>query len=259
MTAKTFCRIFISSSSILFFSQQTIAQDSTAKHFDPSRPTNLYTRLSNNAEYNFLKNGNKSFGYRANFIWASRDQKNSAFFELPLLYATSSKKFGLSDTRFRYYCVPYKNYSKKPGAFGFAFDSYQPTGSYENGLGRGRWVIAPGVSTAFVFGKFSTFPILSYVYTSKIESEKVTNANNKGFSGYMLESICVYKFNSKSYMECTPFFLKNSYTNNGNNDFIVEGNYSYMVKPDKMQAGFFFRRIFNGNTTTLRAFWRVYF
>src|SRR5689334_6934808 len=113
----------------IFFSffLKTNGQTSTPlATIDPSKPTNQYTRLSNNIEYTFSKAGRKIFGYRANFIWASRRQHHSLYSELPLLYSTSSKRFGLSDMRFRYYWVPYKDYDRKPGAFGFAVDSYVP-------------------------------------------------------------------------------------------------------------------------------------
>ena len=116
----------------LFNLFNTSAQDSSANHFDPSKPTNLYDRLSNNFEYNFLRNGSRTYGYRANLVLASHDQRNSVHIEIPLLYSTFSQKFGLSDIRFRYYWIPYKNYSKKPGAFGFLVDSYVPTGSFKD-------------------------------------------------------------------------------------------------------------------------------
>src|SRR6476659_4927776 len=82
------------------------AQDSITAHFDPSKPTNLYDRLSNNLEYNFLKNGSRTYGYRANLVLASRDQRNSVHIEMPLLYSSYSQKFGLSDIRLRYYWIP---------------------------------------------------------------------------------------------------------------------------------------------------------
>src|SRR5204863_8132116 len=146
--------------------------------------TNFYDRLTNSFEYNYLNSGRRSYGYRANLVWASHKQRHSAQLEIPLLYATSSKKFGLSDLRIRYYWLPYKNYSKKPGAFGFAFDSYLPTGSSKDGLGRGRWIVAAGLSTAFVFGKFSSFPIVSYLYSSEVMSGKVSQGS-EALHGYM--------------------------------------------------------------------------
>ncbi|MEO8765605.1 MAG: hypothetical protein ABI416_15000 [Ginsengibacter sp.] len=237
-----------------------VAQTATPKgHIDPSRPTNQYTRLSNNLECNFLKSGQKTYGYRANFVWASGRQHHSMYMELPLLYATSSKKFGIGDTRFRYYWVPYKNYIKKPGAFGFAIDTYVPTGNIDNGLGRGRWIVATGLSTALVFGRFSTFPYIYYLYSSEVMSDKIPAAGKKALHGYIVQSICVYKIDKNSYIDCTPIFMKNSYSNAGKDDFVVEGNYLYMVKQNKIQVGCFARRYFLGNSTTIRAAMRIYF
>ena len=250
---------FVFIACMLFFSCTKItAQDSTANHIDPSRPTNLYTRLSNNLEYNFLKNGNRTYGYRGNFVWASKNQAHAVQIELPLLYSTSSGKFGVGDIRLRYNWVPYKDYSKKPGALGFTIDAYLPSGNRDNGLGRGRWIVAPGISTAFVFGNFSMFPNVSYVYSSEIIRGKLPVTNN-ALKGYMLLSSFVYKISKKKYIDCTPFFIKNSYSNAGNDDFIVEGNYLYMLKPNKVQVGCFVRRFFYGNATSIRASVRYYF
>src|ERR1700704_6284655 len=128
MKLKTIFNISFSVCILLCGVKATTQITTPIGHIDPSKPTNQYTRLSNNLEYNFLKSGKRTYGYRANFIWASGRQHHSIYMELPLLYATSSKKFGMSDMRFRYYWVPYKNYAKKPGALGFAIDSYVPTG-----------------------------------------------------------------------------------------------------------------------------------
>ncbi|MEO6454435.1 MAG: hypothetical protein ABIN97_10200 [Ginsengibacter sp.] len=246
--------------SIFFCSPKISAQTTTpVGHIDPSKPTNQYTRLSNNLEYNFLKSGKRTYGYRANFVWASGRQHHSLYIELPLLYATSSKKFGLSDMRFRYYWVPYKNYAKKPGAFGLAIDAYVPTGKLDYGLGRNRWVVATGLSTAFVFGNFSTFPYIYYLYSSEIMSDKLSVAGKRALNGYIIQSVCVYKLNKKNYIDCTPIFMKNSYSNSGKDDFVVEGNFQHMVKQNKFQVGCFARRYFHGNTTTFRASMRMYF
>lgn len=235
-----------------------MAQESITPHIDPSRPTNLYTRLSNNAEYNFLKNGNRTYGYRGNFVWASKNQAMAAQIELPLLHATSSGKFGFGDIRLRYNWIPYKDYSKKPGALNFTIDTYLPSGNRDNGLGRGRWIVATGISTAFVFGNFSVFPNLSYVHSSEIIRGKKP-IDNKALTGYMFQTSFVYKIDKKNYFDCTPFFIKNSYSNAGNDDFIVEGNYLYMLKPNKIQIGCFARRYFYGNSTSIRTSVRYYF
>jgi hypothetical protein len=240
-------------------SLETNAQNSTPGRIDPSKPTNFYTRLSNNLEYNIGKNGKRTYGYRANFAWASRRQHHWLYAELPLLYSNTFQKFGIGDMRFRYYWVPYRNYKKKPGAFGLAFDSYIPTGKSEIDLGRNRWIIAAGLSTAFVFGKFSTFPYFYYLYSGKIMSDKISPQNKKELNGYIIQTICVYNIDKKSYLDFTPIFMKNSYSNQGQNDIVLEGNYLYMIKKNKLQVGGFARRYFRGNSTTIRANMRIYF
>lgn len=249
----------IFSTCLIFLNRLKITAQDTLAHIDPSKPTNFYNRMTNSLEYNFTGKNKMTYGYRGNLVWASPNQHHSAQLEVPLLYATSSKKFGLGDLRFRYYWVPYKDYSKKPGAFGFAFDSYLPTGSYKNGLGRGRWIASTGLSTAFVFGKFSAFPIVSYLYSSEVAEGNKTSAGTEELHGYMIQCIFVYKFNKKSYLDCTPSFMKNSYSNAGKDDLVLEGNYLYMIKPNKMQVGCFFRRYLYGDATTLRASTRIYF
>ena len=53
--------------------------------------------------------------------------------------------------------------------------------------------------------------------------------------------------------------MKNSYSNAGKDDFVLEGNYLHMVKENKMQIGCFARRYFYGNATTVRVSVRMYF
>lgn len=233
------------------------SQDSS--HIDPSKPSNLYTRLGNNLEYNFRKGGKNSFGYRANFVWVSGTRAHSIFVEVPFLYATSTNKFGLSDMRFRHYWVFFRNYEKKPGTLGLATDIYAPTGKSHDGLGSGKWIISPGVMTGFVFGKFSTFPILSYLYSGKFDTNKGGAIAEKGWHGLTLQSITVYNFSKKSYADCTPAFLLNNFDDMSKNDFRIEGNYLYMVKKNKLQLGVFMRRIFKADITTIRANARLYF
>lgn len=141
----------------------------------------------------------------------------------------------------------------------FAIDSYVPTGKLDDGLGRNRWIIATGLSTAFVFNKFSLFPYIYYLYSSEIASSKLPDETKRALNGYIIQSICVYKINKNSYLDFTPIFMKTSYSNAGKDDFVLEGNYLYMVKQNKLQVGCFARRYFYGNTTTIRAAMRMYF
>jgi hypothetical protein len=114
MKAKTIFKISIFTITLFFLLLKVAAQDTAQVHIDPSKPTNFYSRLSNNLEYTFRKEGNNTYGYRANFVWASKNQAHAIHVELPLLYAVTTNKFGLSDMRFRYFWVLYKNYAKSP-------------------------------------------------------------------------------------------------------------------------------------------------
>ncbi len=231
----------------------------TGPHIDPSKPTNFYNRLSSNAEYNFLSSGKRTFGYRANYVWASASQKHSVQLEVPVLYSTASKHTGLGDFRFRYYWIPYRDYSKRPGALRLVIDAYLPTGSYTEGLGRGRWIFATGAATAFVFGKFSIFPALEYLYSTRVYEAKTIRPGISDLHGYVIQSTLVFDFSRKSYIDLTPIFMKNSYSHDGRNDFVTEGNYLYMVKKNKLQVGGFARRYWRGRSSTVRLSVRTYF
>src|SRR5206468_4226099 len=104
-----------------------------------------------------------------------------------------------------------------------------------------------------------TFPILSYLYTGALTSDKIPAQNKKAMHGCTLQSICVYNLNQKSYLDCTPAFIVNNFKDPSSNDFRIEGNYLYMIKKDKLQAGCFAREIFKAHVTTLCASVRIYF
>jgi hypothetical protein len=76
-----------------------------AQEVDASKTTNFYTQLSNNLEYNARENGGDLFGYRAEFIYAP-GERHLILGELPLLYNTETKSFGLGDIRGRYFYLP---------------------------------------------------------------------------------------------------------------------------------------------------------
>lgn len=236
----------------------TAIANAQEKEIDPSKPTNLYSRLNNNFEYTNRKSGNDTWGYRANLNYASRSEAHSVSVELPLLYATKTEKFGLGDIRFRYFWVPYKNYAKMPGAYGMTVDVFAPTGKAEDGLGSDRWTIAPGLTTGFVFGKFATFPILSYQYSSKQTSDLIPESQKKELHGATVQAICVYNLSASSYFDFTPAFIANNFEEAGADDFQVEANYFYMAKKNKLQIGGFIRRTFKSDVTTLRGSVRVF-
>jgi hypothetical protein len=160
--------------------------------------------------------------------------------------------------RLRYFFVPYKDYTKMPGSYGLTIDIFAPTGSAEDGLGSDRWTIAPGFVTGFVFGKFATFPIISYQFSSKQQSNLIPESQKKELHGMSIQAICVYNFNPKNYMDFTPAFVVNNFEEAGRDDFQIESNYFYMVKKNKIQVGGFVRYRFNSESGSIRASLRVF-
>ena len=67
----------------------------------------------------------------------------------------------------------------------------------------------------------------------------------KALNGYIIQSICVYKISKSSYFDFTPIFMKNSYSNAGKDDFVLEGNYLHMVKENKMPLHLFQNLIYS--------------
>lgn len=168
--------------SIFIFSQEKI---------DPSKPTNLYTQVNAQAELNSYK-GYSTYGTRFNFQYAL-NKDNLLLAEVPFLYNNETKKFGLSDTRVRYFNVQRMNNKTLIALAPFA-DIYIPTGKSAYGLGGGTWSLSAGLIAGLVFSKnFSMFPGASYVYLT--EPKK---------SGLQVQSNISLKFSESTFAFVNP-------------------------------------------------------
>jgi hypothetical protein len=138
----------------------TNAQESK-QEIDPSKPTNLYTQFNVLAEVN---SGENTYGTRLNFQYAFNPD-NLLLVEIPLLYNDFTKKFGLSDTRVRYFRAVKRNITKRLIAIAPYADVSIPTGSAKNGLGSDRWSLAAGVVAGYIVSpKISMFPGVGLVH-----------------------------------------------------------------------------------------------
>jgi len=194
------------------------------KKIDASKPTNLYTQWNNAIEMAKNANGNYLYGYRASFQLASADQRHLAFVELPLLYNDRTSKFGLSDIRVRYFGITHKDYSKKfGGVWAGSVDLFAPTGSFEDGLGSSRWIIAPGIVTGLIFSKkFQSFPIVSYQFMSKPTTGAIPDSLKKTRHGMTFQAITVLNFDSW-FAWITPIYvIPDLGDSSQKNRFIVE-------------------------------------
>jgi hypothetical protein len=237
----------------LFAVAPTWAQEEEEKKVDVSKPTNLYTQFQNTLEWQDRKNANL-FGYRAIFSLASKDQNHLGVAEIPLLYNDGTKKFGMGDIRLRYFGIAYRDHSKLFGVFAPSVDLFIPTGNFENGLGSSSWVISPGLAAGLIFSpSFQTFPIVSYLLTTKPGTNSIPEDQKKTRHGLTFQSITVINFSNWFFWVTPIYVIPDLGDNSLKNQFILELRPSTRAINGKYQFAIFFRQNFESNATTLRA------
>ena len=222
----------------------------TAQEIDASKPTNFYTQLANNLEYNGRDAGGNIFGYRGEFILAP-SEAHLILAEIPLLYNTASEAFGLGDIRARYFFLPYKNYDNFVGAFGPSVDVFLPTGSYRDGLGGGAVSVQPGVTVGLmVAGLDSVFPIISYQYTSEAVSDDVPAGQRDARSGINAQVIIPVVLGD-GFIQVTPIYSQTDFSAEDSQRYIQELLFQWPITPT-FQVTAFYRGIFADNDHTVR-------
>ena len=224
---------------------------------DSSKPTNFYSFLDNTLEFSSQENQNV-FGYRGKLTLAL-SEAHLVLAEVPLLYNDRTEKFGISDIRARYFWLPYKNYDKILGAFGPSIDIFAPTGSFEDGLGSGRWILSPGVTVGIMAAEWiQFFPILSYQYASKPVYETPSPETDMSTHGLSFQVITPIVFSDKFFVQLTPIFKMNDFNNERNDRFEQEIFASYSVNP-KMQITGFYSGKFEDKNHTVSAGLTIFF
>jgi len=247
------------SSSLSLIAQEenasTIGQEEEG--IDASKPTNFYSFLDNTLELSSQKNQNV-FGYRGKLTLAL-SEAHLVLAEVPLLYNDRTEKFGIGDLRARYFWLPYKNYDKVIGAFGPSIDIFAPTGSFENGLGSGRWVLSPGVTVGIMAAEWiQFFPILSYQYASKPVYDNPSPEADMATHGLSFQVITPIVFSEKFFVQLTPIFKMNDFNNQRNDRFEQEVFASYSINP-KMQVTGFYSGKFEDENHTVSAGLTIFF
>ena len=215
----------------LLFSYNALAQESDDSIVDPSKPTNLYTQINAAFEYQSFKNGNDLYGTRLNVQYAF-DPDNLLLIELPLLYNKGSKKFGISDTRVRYFHALKRNITERLIAIAPYADITIPTGSFSNGLGADVWSLSAGVVAGYVVSpKIAMFPGIGYVHVTK-PNDYPGNSQN----GINLQTNMSVSFTQRAFLFINPIvtFLSDTIWSG-------EFNFNYMITPNKFKvnAGYF--------------------
>ena len=241
----------------LFFSCVLFPYRKEGDVIDASKPTNFYSYLNNAVEFISRENNWNIIGYRANITY-SPSERHLILGEVPLQFNVQKGKVGFGDIRARYFFLPYKNYEKFFGAFGPSVDIIAPVGNVANGIGTGRWVVAPGVAGALMFSEmFQVFPVLSYQYMSKPVTSDITMVNDP-MNGITLQFISVLAFSEKAFVSVTPIFNQLYLNGTGTFSYIQEVSFGYMVGP-KGQLSAYFKGDFKDNLYQMSAGYTVFF
>ena len=153
---------------ILFFHHTVTFADGVEYH-DPSDMTNLVTSLSPVLEYHRYENQNLP----DDGLWELKLEGQYSKGSVMLLgdvgygYRTGTRKSGLTDSRIRFFHVPYRNDEESAwiSDFGWSIDSNLPIGDVDDGLGSGNWVFAPGIIWTHELNKLNIAPNLVYQFT----------------------------------------------------------------------------------------------
>jgi hypothetical protein len=216
----------------------TNAQESK-QEIDPSKPTNLYTQFNVLAEIN---SGDKinTYGTRLNFQYAFNPD-NLLLVEVPLLYNDFTKKFGLSDTRVRYFRAVKRNITKRLIAIAPYADVSIPTGSAKNGLGSDRWSLAAGVVAGYIVSpKISMFPGVGLVHLT-------APSGGDSQTGLTLQTNMSISFSKKSFLFVNPIVSFLDKTN-----WQAEFNYNYIITPNKLKVNAGWYPSFTADVDTFR-------
>jgi hypothetical protein len=146
---------------------QALAQEEA--DIDPSKPTNLYTFVDFNFEWQGFERGD-TVGLRVMPTIAFNAQ-NMVQVEIPIQNAdfeNIESSTGLGDIRVRYFGLPMVREATLSHV-GASVDVFLPAGDENKGLGSGSWIIAPGVLFGIAASDTLNFyPILSYQYSASV-------------------------------------------------------------------------------------------
>ena len=220
-------KIKILFAALIIVSQISFAQDQTV---DASKPTNLYTQVNAAFEYQSHQ-GADLYGTRINVQYAF-DPDNLLLVEVPLLRNEGTGKFGLSDTRVRYFHVVKRNITERLIAIAPYADITMPNGSFNNGLGADLWSLAAGVVAGYVVSpKIAMFPGVGIIHIT--EPNDYPGSSQTGIN---LQTNMSISFSQRAFLFVNPIVSILSDT-----IWTGEFNFNYMITPNKFKvnAGYF--------------------
>lgn len=230
------------------------AQDSAVaakQDIDPSKPTNLYTQVNANLEYQAGKNQNL-FGVRANIQYAVNPD-NLFLIELPFLYNDRTSRFGVGDMRVRYFNAVKRNISKSFIAIAPFADISVPIGSYKNGLGASNWSLASGVVFGFIVSKkLSLFPGVNYVHLTKPSTSLIPEVAKYSSDGVGFQFNASYVINKTTFLFVNPVPVFLSTGDSWKSVWSGEVNLNKIIKPNKLKMNIGWYPNFTAEVHTIR-------
>lgn len=236
------------------FALHVYAQDSanaSKKDIDPSKPTNLYTQVNLNLEY---QNGEQQnlYGARVNVQYAINPD-NLFLVELPFLYNDATSAFGVGDMRIRYFNAIKRNITKSFIAIAPFADISAPTGSYKNGLGTSSWSLGAGVVFGFILSKkLSVFPGINYVHITKPSSGLIAEENKFSKNGVGFQFNASYVINKKTFLFINPIPVFINTNGNWNSSWTAECSFNRIIVPNKYKMNVGWYPNFTADVNTFR-------
>jgi len=198
------------------------------------------------------------WGYRPRFMY-SKSEKHLFLGEVPFGFNDLTLKFGLRDIRARYYFLPYKNYDNFIGTFGPSIDIIAPTGNHEHRLGKGRWIISPGLNLGLIASDWiQFFPILSYQYISKPMFEHDSRYEPGASHGMTFRTIIPIVFHEYFFIHVTPIYTVNDVSEVKESRYIQELFGSWAIQ-EKLQVTGHWRGNFKDRINTVSLGFTVFF
>jgi hypothetical protein len=236
------------------FALHVYAQDSTnasKKDIDPSKPTNLYTQVNVNLEYQNGKQQNL-FGARVNVQYAVNPD-NLFLIEVPLLYNDRSSNFGIGDMRIRYFNAVKRNITKSFIAIAPFADISAPTGSYKNGLGTSSWSLGAGVVFGFILSKkLSLFPGINYIHITKPNSDLIPESSKFSSNGVGFQFNASYVINKQTFLFINPIPVFINTNGSWKSSWSAECSFNRIIVPNKFKMNVGWYPNFTADINTFR-------
>lgn len=217
---------------IAVFAQDVAEKPALHSEIDPSKPSNLYSSLEISGEWQQMAGKTNVWGTRLTGSYAP-SEKHLLQVEIPVLYQPASKSGGIGDIRARYFGLVRKDDTKKVNAFGGSLDVFLPTGSLNNGLGSGSWIVAPGIIAGITLSpRMLIYPIVSFVHITKPDLE-----GSKALNGGSIEVLSVLDLGSASWLQFSPKYSLNDFANSCNTSLNFRLSLGKMLREDISMAG----------------------